>query len=64
MKIKELKEKIDTGEISDEDMQIMIDNDETIFYLSGKEIEVQAGGHDDVFELYKILFPFAQVDKV
>lgn len=62
MDLKELKAKINAGEISEKKLSIMIDNDETYFQVDGDDADVKtSGGYNDVFELYEALFPDADI---
>ena len=69
--IKELKSAIEENEISEDHLQITLDNDNVSFYCWDEEldpdnfiwIEVDsAEGYNDIEELYKLLFPKAKVD--
>jgi hypothetical protein len=66
--IKALYETVKAGDIKEEKLNIILDNDQTSFILEtgiegGEEIEIpEANGYRDVDKLYKILFPKAFVD--
>ena len=62
--ISDLKKAIDRKEIED-DLQIVLDNDEVYFLINDgtDEIKVKsASGYSDIEELYKLVFPKANVD--
>ena len=69
--IKALKTAIEKGEVKEDDLQIILDNDNVSFYCWDEEfdpdnfidIEVDgAGGYRDIEELYKLVFPKAKVN--
>jgi len=70
--IKELYDKVKSGEIDESQLGILLDNDCTSFYLGdckdseGNDIDneiriKEANGYSDIEPLYKILFPKADV---
>lgn len=68
--IKELYEKVKSGEIDESQLSIVLDNDFTGFYLTNPDDEDdpikivvrEASGYRDVEPLYRLLFPIADVD--
>ena len=63
--IKELHEKIKSGEIDESKLVIWLDNDMTSFYVEGEEIKVkETNGYMDIEKLYPLLFPKSQVEWV
>jgi len=61
--IKELHDKVKSGKIKESDLQIILDNDCTSFYVEGEEINVdEANGYYDIEKLYPLLFPKANVE--
>ncbi len=63
--LKDLHEKVKSGEINEADLVIILDNDATQFTCICDEIEVaQANGYHDVEALYGLLFPKATIDWV
>lgn len=67
--VKDLLSAIKAGKIKEEDLQIVLDNDNTGFYLPDPNdpddcltIEVEStNGYDDIEELYNLLFPKSDV---
>ncbi len=62
--IKELYEKVKAGEIDESKLTIIMDNDNTGFYVGDeKAIEDFSGnGYCDIEDLYPLLFPKATVE--
>lgn len=63
--IKALKTAIEKGEVKEDNLQIILDNDMVSFLIKDgtEEINVQtASGYDDIQELYEIVFPKASID--
>jgi len=60
--IEQLSEKIKSGEINESELEITLDNDETIFCVNGEKIDLQGEGYYDAKPLYKSLFPEAKVE--
>ena len=68
--LKELYDKVKSGEINEADLTIVLDNDCTSFYVGdmsceaeSPEIKVdQANGYYDIEHLYPLLFPKATVE--
>jgi hypothetical protein len=65
--IKDLFEAVKAGKIDESDIQIILDNDQTSFYLlvdgdPDNDIELaEGGGYSDITELYQLLFPTADI---
>ncbi len=67
--LKELYDKVKSREIDESKLQIVLDNDCTMFYVGepgeddDNEIEVEeANGYYDIEKLYPLLFPKAKVE--
>lgn len=69
--IKELHDKVKSGEIDESQLQIILDNDCTNFYINphvngdNNEIEIEieeADGYNDIEHLWPLLFPKATVE--
>ena len=71
--IKELYKAVKSGEIDESKLEIILDNDQTNFYigpsedengndLDNKIIVDEANGYYDIKKLYLLLFPKAKVD--
>jgi len=70
--IKELYEAVKSGEVDESKLEIVLDNDQTSFYVgpgeddNGNEIDneirvAEANGYRDIESLYPLLFPKAKV---
>ncbi len=63
--VKELVEKIKSGEVDETKLEIMLDNDDTQFSVDGNKVTIsETNGYYDIELLYKLLFPKANVDWV
>jgi hypothetical protein len=61
--IKELYEKVRSGEIDGSKLEIRLDKDNTSFYTDSEEITVlETNGCMDTDKLYELLFPDANID--
>ena len=67
--LKELREAIDNDDIDGSKLQIILDNDETLYYYDdgsqeGIKITVESSGNGyyDYLELYELYFPSSKVE--
>lgn len=61
--IKELCDKIKSGEIDESKLTIMLDRDDTYFYIQGDKLKIKECEMpgSDIEILYKLLFPKASI---